>query len=141
MGRVEVTLFLDACIVIYWVEAPDPFHSRLMEHLRSLRQQHPDATFAVSRLSWLECMVKPLRDKDATLLEAYREFFEARHLQIVDLSARVVERAASLRAEHELKTPDALQAASALEVDGELLFITNDHRFRKISALRVEIPQ
>jgi hypothetical protein len=53
MERFTVILFLDACIVIDWIEAPDPFHARLMERLRALRRETPGAIFAVSRLNWL----------------------------------------------------------------------------------------
>lgn len=133
-------LFLDACIVIYWIEAPDPFHARLMARLRALRQEAPDARFAVSRLSWLECMVKPMRDDDKTLMSEFRSFFEAGELAVVELTAQVVERATALRARHGLRTPDALQASCALELEGTVLFLTNDARFRDVTGLRIEIP-
>lgn len=57
LGRHGAILFLDVCIVIYWIEAADPFHAGLMAG-----HEAPDARFAVSRLNWLECMVKPMRD-------------------------------------------------------------------------------
>jgi len=135
-----VILFLDTCIVIYWIEAPDPFHARLMKRLRALRNEAPDAVFAVSRLSWLECMVKPFRDKDQALADEYRAFFEAGQLTVVELTAAVVERAAVLRANHGLRTPDALQVSSALELADDVLFLTNDRRLQKVPGLRAEIP-
>jgi len=134
-----VILFLDACIVIYWIEASDPLRARLKAHFHALREQVPDATFAVSRLSWLECMVKPLRDNDEALANEYRAFFEAGQLKVIELTPSVIERAASLRARYGLKTPDALQAACALEPGGEVCFVTNDEGFRKVPELRVEI--
>ena len=132
-------LFLDACIVIYWIEATDPLRACLKARLHALREQAPEATFAVSRLSWLECMVKPLRENDEALVNEYRAFFEAGQLGIVELTPPVIERATSLRAKHGLKTPDALQAACALELGGEVLFVTSDADFRKVPNLRVEI--
>ena len=132
-------LFLDACIIIYWIEASEPLRARLKAHLHVLREQVPDATFAVSRLSWLECMVKPLRDNDEALVHEYRAFFEAGQLEIVELTPPVIERATSLRAKHGLKTPDALQVACALELGGDVYFLTNDESFRKVLELRVEI--
>lgn len=132
-------LFLDACIVIYWIEGADPLRARLAARLHALREQAPDATFAVSRLSWLECMVKPLRDSDEALANEYRAFFEAGQLKVIELTSPVIERATMLRATHALKTPDALQAASALELGGRVPFLTNDQAFRKVPELRVEI--
>lgn len=135
-----MTLFLDACIVIYWVEAPDPFHGRLMERLRAWRKREPQAQFAVSRLSWLECMTKPLRNGDEELAGEYRAFFDAGELARVDVSAPVIERATMLRAGLGLRTPDAIQAASALQIADEVVFMTNDRKFRKVPGLAVEIP-
>lgn len=134
-------LFLDACIVVYWIEAPDPFHARLMKRLGALRTQYPDASFAVSRLSWMECMVKPLRDDDQALINEYNAFFDAAQLRMVELTASAVQRATLLRLRYALKTPDALQAACALELSGESLFLTNDKNFKKVPGLQLEIPQ
>ena len=134
-------LFLDACIVVYWIEAPDPCHARLMKRLGALRTQYPDASFAVSRLSWMECMVKPLRDDDQALINEYNAFFDAAQLRMVELTASVVQRATLLRARYALKTPDALQAACALELPGESLFLTNDKNFKKVPGLQLEIPK
>lgn len=135
-----MNLFLDACVIIYWIEARDPFHARLMARLRALREQAPDASFAVSRLSWLECMLKPMRDNDQTLMDDYHAFFDAGQLTIVELTSAVIERATALRARYALKTPDALQAACALNLAGDVLFLTNDQRFQRLPELSVEIP-
>lgn len=135
-----MTLFVDACIVVYWIEAPDPFHARLMGLLDGLRRAHPDAGFAVSRLTLVECLVAPLREGDTATLEAYRQFFDAGDLRIVELSADVVEHAAALRANFGLRTPDALQAASALAIEGDTIFLSNDKAFRKVPGLNVVLP-
>ena len=131
-------LFLDACAVIYLIEAEATFHARVVATLRDLRQRFPDARLAVSRLSLLECLVKPLRDGATELTAEYRAFFAAGDLLVVELDARVVERALRLRAGDGLRTPDALQAASALTLpaDGHR-FLTNDRRFARIEGLRL----
>jgi predicted nucleic acid-binding protein len=61
-------------------------------------------------------------------------------LRVVELIASVVEQATPLRAKHALKTPDALQAACAFYITGDVLFLTNDGGFKKVPGLRVEIP-
>jgi predicted nucleic acid-binding protein len=111
-----------------------------MQALRSLRQRSPDSTFAVSRLSWMECMVKPPRENDQALADDYRSFFAASHLQVIELTPPVVERATALRARHELRTPDALQVASAFEAGGDVLFLTTNKGFRRVPGLKIEIP-
>jgi predicted nucleic acid-binding protein len=88
----------------------------------------------------MECMVKPPRENDQALADDYRSFFDASHLQVIELTPPVVERAAALRARHELRTPDALQVASAFEAGGDVLFLTNDKGFRRVPGLQIEIP-
>jgi len=50
----------------------------------------------------------------------------------------ILERAAQLRAATNLKTPDAIHAATALE-HGCTLFVTNDSTFRRVPGLPVTI--
>lgn len=130
-------LFLDACIIIYWVESKEPFHSQVMKVLRNLKSKDPEATFAVSRLSLLECQVVPLREKNHPLEEAYKELFSMGELEIVELDASIIERATQIRASLNLRTPDAIQASSALSLGDKVLFITGDDKFKKVSGLQV----
>lgn len=130
-------VFLDSSAIMYWLEVPNPFHNQLIDRLWQIHAEAPDASFAVSRLSVLECLIKPLRDPDPTLLSDYQAFFSVGQLRIVELGANVVERAARLCAAHDLRIPEALQAASALSLPGEVLFITGDQRFEKVPGLRL----
>jgi len=109
-----MNLFLDANIIIYRVEAVEPFNQQVLTTLQELVVKHPDAGFAVSRLSMMECLVKPLRDQNTAHINRYREFLYSAGLQIVEVRFLVVESATLLRARHGLRTPDAIQAASAL---------------------------
>jgi len=131
-------LFLDACALIYRFEGNSEFRQAAISLLAQLAQQHGGATVvAVSRLSVLECRVKPLREGDAALLQHYDDFFAVCH--IVELNAAVVEQATALRVRHGLQTPDALQAACALALSAPLCFITGDQGFRKVTGLDVHL--
>jgi hypothetical protein len=56
-----------------------------------------------------------LRMSDAALLGRYDAFFRRRRrLQIVDVSAAVIERATDLRARYRFKTPDAIHLATPM---------------------------
>ena len=129
--------FLDACIIIYWIEAADPFYSRLAEKIRKLEKAHPGISFAVSRLSLLECLVKPVRENDREVLERYATFFQAPDLHIVELTPEVIDLATRLRAVHGLRTPDAIQAACALSLPEKTLFLTNDNAFKNVKGLEL----
>jgi predicted nucleic acid-binding protein len=132
-----MTLFLDANIIIYRVEAIEPFATQVLATLQELVIRHQDAGFAVSRLSLLECLVKPLRDKNTIDIDQYRGFFSSTSLRIVEVSAVVIETATMLRAYHSLRTPDAIQAASALSLQGPVTFLTGDRQFSKVPGLNL----
>jgi predicted nucleic acid-binding protein len=91
---------------------------------------HPAAGTAVSRLSWLECRVGPMKAHDTAVLAAYDAFFARPDLLWVDLTRDVVELAAAVRVRHGLRTADALQAASCLQLGPEHRLLTGDPAFR-----------
>jgi len=132
-------LFLDANIIIYRVEAVEPFNRQLFATVQELVTLYPDAGFAVSRLSMLECLVKPLRDQNAADIDRYRAFFASTGLQMVEISSLAIETATLLRARHGLRTPDAIQAASALSVKVPVTFLTGDKQFTKVAGLNVRL--
>ncbi|MFZ4856488.1 MAG: type II toxin-antitoxin system VapC family toxin [Desulfuromonadaceae bacterium] len=132
-------LFLDANIIIYRVEAVEPFNRQLFATVQELVTRHPDTGFAVSRLSMLECLVKPLRDQNTAEIDRYRGFFASAGLQMVEVSSQVIETATLLRARHGLRTPDAIQAASALSLKVPVTFLTGDKQFTKVPGLNVRL--
>jgi predicted nucleic acid-binding protein len=131
-----LTVFLDANVIIYLVEGTKTLQKHVAMALGEGSAQ--DELVAVSRLSWLECRVRPLREKNTAALAAYETFFAARDLVIVDLTAAVVETATQLRAALNLSTPDALQAASALQIEGPVRFFSNDRRLARVPGLMLE---
>lgn len=133
-------LFLDACALIYRFEGAHTFRLATTALLKQLTAQQTAVELAVSRLSVMECRIKPLRDGDAALLQRYADFFAS--VQILELDASVVDMATDLRAWHGLKTPDALQAASALvwqRTGDEVLFVTADQGFDRVPTLAVRL--
>ena len=131
--------FLDANIIIYWIEGAEPFYSKFLFSLKNLKLQYPEALFVISRLSFLECRVKPLEEKNLQLLSLYDQFFQASDLCIVELTADVVNIATQLKSQYKLRTPDALQVACALSIsfDNDVIFVTGDLRIKNIQGLTV----
>lgn len=133
-----MTLFLDANVVIYLVEGASELHERVTQRLEDLRRRHGPTQIAVSRLSWLECRVRPLREANRKVLSAYESFFGEPDLIIVDLTAPVIEAAAQIRAALHFSTPDALQIACALQIPGPVQVLSNDRRFARVPGAAVE---
>ena len=81
-------------------------------------------------------MVKPLRDGDTIVETLFRSLFDAIEVDLIPVTRSLWEKAALLRAETGLKTPDALHAATALHAECTL-FVTNDDDFRRVADLPV----
>ena len=91
-----------------------------------------------SRLTRLECRSKPLRAGDLATLAQFDVFFAGVELVVAEVGAAVVERATDLRARYNLKTPDALHYATAVEA-GATVFLTGDRAFSRCSEVPVEV--
>ncbi len=128
-------LYLDANAIIDVVEGKLPFQSRVV---CGCAGASPGGTVITSRLSRLECRVKPLRDNDPALLKNYDIFFTRQRFQIVELSAPIVERATERRARYRFKTPDALHLATAIEGHATT-FLTGDAALASCTELQVDV--
>lgn len=125
-------IYLDTNIVIYAVEDRSERGEKVRTALASLTEP-----VAASPLVLHECLVRPIRDKDLELCDLYREAYH--HLHQVDLDLEVLVRAAELRAEFGVRTPDAIHLAAAQLARCDALW-TNDQRLASASrGLAVDI--
>jgi predicted nucleic acid-binding protein len=132
-----VIAFFDASALIYLVEGREPFAERVRATIGPLLHEHPGARVAVSRLSWLECRVGPMKANDAAVLAAYDALFVRPDLEWIELTRDVVELAAAIRVRHGLRTPDALQAACCLQLGPDHRLLTGDAAFGRVDGLKV----
>lgn len=131
--------FFDANALIYLLEGKPPFAGRVRAALASVEQAHPRIGSAISRLSWLECRVGPMKANDNATLGLFDDFFARPDLVWVELNRDVVELAASIRVRHGLRTPDALQAACCLQLGPQHIVLTGDAAFRRVHGLSVTV--
>lgn len=117
-------IYLDTCLVIYLVEHHPDYFPKLKSQLAN------QTAIAISPLVEMEALIHPFRRKDSNLVKAYQTFFSC--CTLLDMPAEVYRKAASLRAEHPLKTPDALHLATAVWHGCHSLW-TNDNRLASIS--------
>ena len=127
------SVYIDANSAIYAVEKIEPYYSFLAPLWPAA--QIGQISLVTSELTWLETLVKPMRDGDAALELLFRAFLTAREVELVPATLPLWEQAARLRALG-LKTPDALHAATGLAV-GCALFLTNDTIFLRVPGLPV----
>jgi uncharacterized protein len=95
-------------------------------------------SLVTSRLSRLECRSKPLRAGDLATVARFDVFFAGVELVLAEVSPAVVERATDLRARYNLKTPDAIHYATAVEI-GAAVFLTGDRGLARCSEAPVEV--
>jgi predicted nucleic acid-binding protein len=87
----------------------------------------------ISILSQIEFLAFPnLSENDRRIFQEFSDAVEVVGLERTERA--LIDRIVSLRAQHRLKLPDAIIAATAVERDATL--ITDDHQLRKLSAIR-----
>lgn len=129
-------IYIDTPVVIYSMEWNPDYYS-LLQPLW-LKFQTGEIQIISSELILMEALVLPLRNNDTFLINAYEELLLSENMQLVPISQSILRQAANLRATTNLKTPDAIHAATALSVNCNQ-FITNDKGFRNFLSLPVII--
>lgn len=129
------TVFLDTAPLIYFIEG----HSSYQRALASLFELNDAGGFMLltTTITLLEVLVKPLREGNLAVARQYRDILtNAPNIEILDVSTSMAEKAALLRATHNLKTPDSIQLAAALEAGADY-FLTNDLKLRAVTEIAV----
>lgn len=128
-------IYLDTNIWIYALEGYPSFIQFLTELFIGIDQGSLNAV--TSELTLAEVLVKPLMDQNLQRQNIYHQALQSsKSLEVVPVSREVLLKAAELRAECNLKLPDAIHAATALQTKC-FNFLTNDKRFQTVAELRV----
>ena len=115
---------LDTAPLIYFIEKHPEFHPRVRSFF--LAMQRGDFEVVTSTMTVAEVMVHPFKRNDAKLVETYRDILlNAAHLRTIPFTTDMAEIAARLRAAHKIRTPDAIQLATAIAMKADF-FLTND---------------
>jgi predicted nucleic acid-binding protein len=124
---------IDSSIFIYQLEA-SPRYGALSDAVFTWVER-PGRTAVTSTITMTELLVQPYRNHDEDRAD---EFFALLstfpHLDWVAHDLEIADLAARLRGLHRLRTPDALQAATAIKA-GATAVITNDPIFERVTTL------
>lgn len=129
-------IYLDTPPFIYTVEKHTDFYP-LLEPLWVVAESG-QVEVVSSALSLLETLVGPLKQNDAALVAMYEQTLTASDVRLISITENLLRQAAKIRAQTNLKTPDAIHAATAL-ASGCARFITNDPAFRRVTGLNVVV--
>src|SRR5262249_47330181 len=126
---------LDTAPLIYFIEE-NPIYLPLVRAFFEAADQG-EFHIVTSVLTLTEVLVHPLRQGDKNLADQYRQILlHARHITTLPISNEIAEAAADLRSQHGLRTPDAIQLASATDA-GATSFLTNDTHLPTLAKMNV----
>jgi predicted nucleic acid-binding protein len=125
----------DTAPLIYLIEEHPIWLPIIQPFFEAISQGHLQGI--TSTVTLTEVLVHPLRRKDTVLAEHYRRvLLNARNVSMLPVSSTVAEQAALLRAKYGLRTPDAIQLATAQEA-GASSFVTNDDQLSLPGTLQI----
>lgn len=128
-------LFLDTCVLIYFLEGHAEFGPAAKKLLAKVEKG--DLTASISTLTLTELLTGPYRDKnDLLALEYHALLFHFPHLAIVDIDVDIVAEAARIRGTYNYSTPDSLLLSAALQVKAAA-FVTTDRKLFSFPELPV----
>jgi len=104
-----------------------------VEKIAATISKETDIEICISPLVQMKCMVGVFKLQNAELQLSYQQFFKKSI--ILDINSETFQLAAKLRAQHGLKTPDALHLATAIQNECEQ-FWTNDDRLNTAAGER-----
>ena len=114
----------DTMPLIYYIEENPNYLKMIDPFFEAVERGEFEVVTSIITL--LEVLVHPIRDGNAELAQRYRDLlFETEGLSTVEIDQAIAEEAARLRASYNIRTPDAIQLATAI-FGGASFFLTND---------------
>jgi predicted nucleic acid-binding protein len=136
MGKVSLpvsgTVYLDTQVIIYSVEKHPQFEPILRPFWMAAAAGSLQCI--TSELTLLETLVGPMKSGDAALASSYERLLASTDIRMVPISRAILLDAARLRASANLRTPDAIHAATAIDAKCTSC-ITNDAALSRIAGL------
>ena len=128
-------IFLDTAPFIYFFEEhPDYFP--VMEMLFN-RLYETDAQAITSIITYIELTTHPARQGKAQLVRKYRDYLtNSENISLFPLDLNIADQAVELRAQHQFKTPDAIQLGTAVACGADYV-ITNDKDWQRFEEIRI----
>ena len=126
---------VDTSPFIYWLEE-NPKYFDVSKRIFDLVENRK-AKVVTSTLTLSEALVLPYRMKDWRRVYRIHAVLDTYpHLEWLPPTIEIARRAAHIRADFNLRIPDAIHAATAL-ITGATALITNDPIFRRVPGLEV----
>lgn len=128
-------LGIDTAPLIYFIEKHPTYIDVVREVLRFVDEKVIQGYSASITLT--EVLTLPKRTQNTKLAQTYDRYLRrSGNFTLIAITPDIAELAADMRAKYGLKTPDALQIASAMAVGCEA-FLTNDKSLLRVTDLKI----
>ena len=133
------SVFLDTAPFIYLFEDHPEFGKPVASFLRSCNENN--ITIVTSVITYIELLTLPTRENKIELVDTYHHLLtESPEITLLPIDLVPAREAVRLRADHGMKTADALQIAAAV-CHGADLIVTNDKDWRRIPDLPIVLVE
>ena len=130
-------VLIDTSVWIYCLEQHERFGPAAMTVIDALEAGRFDGVS--SELTLLELLVRPLQLDRQDIADEYELLLtHFPNLALEQVTRRILLDAASMRARHRLRVPDAIHLATALR-SGATLAVTNDANWRRVSDIEIAL--
>lgn len=133
MGQI---IGIDSGIFMYvWDDNPE-FYNASAKILGLVEQGHCEGIFA--QIGLIEILTGPKKEGLYSLAMSYKnKLLNFPNLSINSLNENIITIASDMRAKYNLKTPDAIHIATAIDA-GASKFYTNDKSLKKVKEIKIQ---
>lgn len=130
---------LDTTPLIYFIEKNATYHPLVRPFFVAMAGRK--FSVVTSTITLVETLVHPIRNNHHELAGRYREILlNTTNLTTYDLTPDIAQKAAVIRANYQIRTPDAIQLAAAL-LGNATFFLTNDLNLKKFAEIKVIVVE
>ena len=130
---------LDTTPLIYFIEKNATYHPLVRPFFVAMAAKR--FSVVTSTITLVETLVHPRRNNHHELAGRYREILlNTANLTTYDLTPDIAQKAAEIRADYQIRTPDAIQLAAAL-LGNATFFLTNDLNLKKFAEIKVIVVE
>ncbi|MBL7156148.1 MAG: type II toxin-antitoxin system VapC family toxin [Candidatus Pacebacteria bacterium] len=127
-------IFLDTAIFIYFLEENSKWINLVLPIFQLAEKK--EVNLVTSSITALEVITGYKKQKRQDLVKSFWEMLEDFEIEILDFEKKYVEKAAQLRADLNLRTPDAIQLSLAIK-NKISAFATNDAKLKKVKEIKI----
>ncbi len=130
-------IFIETAPLIYYVEENPAYVAKMDAVVKAVENNPIEAISSVITLT--EVLVHPIKLGDTKLEQEYRDILlNSGEFRLLPVTPRIAVSAADFRARYNLRTPDAIHVATAID-SGCDAFLTNDAGIKRVTEIAVLI--